>query len=105
MHRMALILTACLCMSNAGGEAPPAVTGRDLAVAGIVPLALPLSGKPAASEATSDPKQAAADTSPEAADSGAVREIVAGVLTGSLAAVLMLKLLYGRRRRDGSGPG
>lgn len=97
MHRTALILLACLCAASAAG----AVLAQEAGVVNaLVPL--PLLQQPGTAEPASNAGSEASEAVPTA-DSSPVQEIVAGVLTGSLAAVLTLKLLYGRRRRDDSG--
>lgn len=106
MHKTALILTALFVAVSAGAASLERLAPLPLDAAwGAVPAWL-LAEAPEAGEVPAGEMGA---SRAEEADSGAskenipiVQEIIAGVLTGSLAAVLMLKLLYGRRRKDGS---
>lgn len=110
MFKTALILTACLFTADAAGGAglpAGALPARPLDSAGVavVPIWPLLSQDPdggAAERADPglSPGEIPASTPPERMS--VAQEIVAGALTGSLAAVLMLKLLYGRRRKDDS---
>lgn len=100
MYRTVLILAACLFLADGAGAAVPetgAAAGPVRAAAGLL-LAQP--SEVGESEGTNAANPADASGAASEEHSGVVQEIVAGVLTGSLAAVLMLKLLYGRRRKD-----
>lgn len=106
MHRTAPMLTACLLLAVSGAAWPYPETGAGATAewgrAGVVPARLPLVQERGGT--ATDPGLARGeDSAPDATaaeGNRAAREIVAGVLTGSLAAVLMLKLLFGRRRRN-----
>lgn len=99
MHRTALILTACLCVSGAitAAPAPMATALESAAVVAPLWLSLAQNTQPESGGAAAAANPAQAE--PAAHDPGKAQEIVAGVLTGSLGAVLMLTFLYGRRRR------
>ncbi len=103
MYRTALILTALLCAVDVVGAAPVPLADTTFASTGAALAGVWLPFADAVKPGTDvEPAASATPASPaEPAPSGRtpVQEIVAGVLTGSLAAVLMLKLLYGRRRR------
>lgn len=104
MHRTALILTALLCAVDVVGAAPVPLAETTFASTGaaLTGLWLPFadSGKRESDDqAVATSATAAAPAEPPVPGPTPVQEIVAGVLTGSLAAVLMLKLLYRRRRR------
>ena len=97
MYKTVLTLLACLALAQTGEAATAlALDAGTVAIeAAVLPLPVPYAAGSETAAAEAKP-----ESQPEAKSSSVVREIVAGVLTGSLAAVLMLKILYGRRRRD-----
>lgn len=101
MHRTALILTALLCAVDVVGAAPLPLVETTFASTGAALTGLWLPFADTAKQVDDEATGASATSAAPAEPSGPtpVQEIVAGILTGSLAAVLMLKLLYGRRRR------
>ena len=109
MRRTLLILAACLFACAAAGGAGLQVTGQPAGVLGspraaAVPVWLPLTEKPDVTQVEPGPSSgespAAAPLPAARKTTAIVQEITAGALTGSLAAVLMLKLLLGRRRNE-----
>lgn len=103
MYRTALILTALLYAVDVVGAAPVPLLETTLASTGaaLTGLWLPFADtvKPEADAEAAASATPAEPAEPARSGPTPVQEIVAGILTGSLAAVLMLKLLYGRRRR------